>query len=125
MTVLPTGAARGYAANEKLNVALVGVGGRGSWFVDCIPRIGENVVAMCDVNEQRAVESFKKLPDAPKYDDFRRMLDEGKEIEAVVVATPDRTEDDHCDTLDEQLELLVARYDRQIEGLKKQTASAP
>jgi hypothetical protein len=91
LTILPTGTARGYAANEKLNVALIGVGGRGSWFVDCIPRIGENVVAMCDVNEQRAAESFKKLPDVPKYDDFRRMLDERNEIEAVVVATPDNT----------------------------------
>jgi predicted dehydrogenase len=84
--------ARSYTANEKLNVALVGVAGRGSWFVQTIPRIGENVVAMCDVNQRRAAEAFKKLPDAPKYQDFRKMLDElDREIDAVIVATPDNT----------------------------------
>jgi hypothetical protein len=53
-SILPTGAARGYAANERLNIALVGCGGRGTWFVDTVPRIGANLVALCDVNEQRA-----------------------------------------------------------------------
>ena len=84
--------ARGAPANARLNVALVGVGGRGSWFVETIPRIGENVVAMCDANERRAAESFQKLPDVPKYRDFRKMLDDrGKQIDAVIVATPDHT----------------------------------
>ena len=84
--------ARGYAANEKLNIALVGVGGRGSWFVGAIPRIGENVVAMCDVNAQRAAASFGKLPGVPKYHDFRKMLEEkDRQIDAVIVATPDNT----------------------------------
>ena len=92
LTILPAGFARGYSANEKLNVALVGVGGRGSWFVQTIPRIGESVVAMCDPNEQRAAESFQKLPAVPKYRDFRKMLDEkDREIDAVIVATPDNT----------------------------------
>ena len=84
--------ARAYVANEKLNVALIGVGGRGSWFVETIPKIGENVVAMCDVNEQRAAKSFAKLPDVPKFRDFRKLLDEkDREIDAVIVATPDNT----------------------------------
>jgi len=110
--------ARSYQANEKLNVALVGVGGRGEWFVDTIPRM-ENVVALCDVDsrkideafkrwqesaersaasphdwERKASESYKHLTETkPKtYRDFRRMLDEmGKEIDAVIVATPDHT----------------------------------
>ncbi|MCK4292829.1 MAG: Gfo/Idh/MocA family oxidoreductase [Planctomycetes bacterium] len=82
----------GYKANEKLNVALVGVAGRGSWFVGAIPRLGENVVAMCDVNERKAEGAFKAIPKARKFNDFRRMLDEmDKEIDAVVVATPDNT----------------------------------
>ena len=46
-------AARTYAANSKLGVALIGVGGRGRWFVDEIPKL-ETVVAMCDVNESKA-----------------------------------------------------------------------
>jgi hypothetical protein len=81
-----------YQANEKLNVALVGVSGRGSWFVRVVPELRENVVAMCDANERRAAEAFAKFPQAKKYSDFRKMLDEmGKQIDAVTVATPDNT----------------------------------
>lgn len=118
LTILPAGLARGYAANEKLNVALVGAGGRGEWFVDTIPRM-ERVVAICDVNDQkiaaafrhwqefgdrysashrdwerRAGTEFRRLTgDRPAvYRDFRKMLDgRGNEIDAVVVATPDHT----------------------------------
>lgn len=82
--------ARSYWANQKLNIALVGVGGRGTWFVGCIPQIGENVVAMCDANQQRAAESFKKLPGMPKFRDWREMLDRmDRQIEAVIIAVPD------------------------------------
>ncbi len=84
-------AAHTYAANNKLNVALIGVGGRGSWFVDQIPKL-ETVVAMCDVNESKAANAYKAYPDLPKFYDFREMLDKmGKQIDAVVVATPDHT----------------------------------
>jgi hypothetical protein len=84
--------ARSYQANERLNIALIGVGGRGRWFVGTIPKLGTNVVAMCDVNEHKASLSFKELPQAKKYFDFRRMFDEmGDQIDAVVVATPDNT----------------------------------
>ena len=79
-----------YAANEKLNIALVGVGGRGSWFVGAIPNLGQNVVAMCDVNEWKARPSFEKLPKARKFNDFRKMLSEmDRQIDAVIVAVPD------------------------------------
>ena len=57
--------ARGYHANEKLGVALVGVSGRGSWFVETMPRIGENVVALCDVNANRTIAAFRRFPDVP------------------------------------------------------------
>ncbi|MBN1443038.1 MAG: Gfo/Idh/MocA family oxidoreductase, partial [Planctomycetes bacterium] len=84
--------ARAYAANDALDVALVGVSGRGSWFVGCIPSLRENVVAMCDVNERRAAEAFARIPAARKFRDFRRMLDAmAGEIDAVVVATPDHS----------------------------------
>ncbi len=84
--------ARGYPANEKLGVALVGLSGRGGWFVETIPRIGEQVVALCDVNERRAAEAFKLFPQVPKFQDFRQMLDQQDgRIDAVVVATPDHT----------------------------------
>ena len=58
LTILPAGVVRGYAANEKINVALVGVGGRGTWFVDTIPRM-ENVVAVCDVDATKIAEAFE------------------------------------------------------------------
>ncbi|MGB2822853.1 MAG: Gfo/Idh/MocA family oxidoreductase [Phycisphaerae bacterium] len=82
--------ARSYQANQRLSIALVGVGRRGGWFMHIIPRLGQDLVAMCDVNRQRAAEALKKLPKAATYADFRKMLDEtGRRIDAVVVATPD------------------------------------
>lgn len=81
-----------YQANEKLNIALIGVGGRGRWFVSTIPKMGTNVVAMCDVNERKASLSFKELPKAKKFYDFRKMLSKmDKQIDAVIIATPDHT----------------------------------
>ena len=81
-----------YAANEKLNIALIGVGGRGSWFVETIPKLGVSVAAMCDVNERKAQASFEQIPQARKYNDFRKMLEEmDKQIDAVIIATPDHT----------------------------------
>lgn len=81
-----------YEANEKLNVALIGVGGRGSWFVNTIPKLGTNVVAMCDVNDRKAEQSFKEIPLAKKFNDFRQMLNKmDKDLDAVIVATPDHT----------------------------------
>ncbi len=87
---------RAYAANEQLQVAVVGVGGRGSGF--CVEegwssirqQTGGRIAAMCDVNKQKAAESYKRYPDVPKYEDFRVMIAEmGSKLDAVVVATPD------------------------------------
>ncbi|MBN2455081.1 MAG: Gfo/Idh/MocA family oxidoreductase [Sedimentisphaerales bacterium] len=73
--------------SEKLNVAGVGIGGMGR---NDIRRIGdENIVALCDVDEKYAAEVFNKYPKAKKYRDFRRMLEKQKDIDAVIVATPD------------------------------------
>jgi len=84
--------ARSYQANEKLGIALVGVGARGSWHARTIPRLGQNLVAVCDVDRNRAAEASKNTPGASAYQDFRKMLDEmDRQIEAVVVATPDHT----------------------------------
>jgi hypothetical protein len=79
-------------ANSKLNVAGIGVGGQGRGDLDNIAGCGSNVVALCDVDDSRAGDVFKKYPQARKYRDFRQMLDEmNKEIDAVMVATPDHT----------------------------------
>ncbi len=76
--------------NEKLNIACIGVGGRGAANVQGVAR--ENIVAFCDVDSQRAAASVAKHPNAKIYQDFRRLFDEmGKSIDAVTVSTPDHT----------------------------------
>ena len=76
------------APSEKLNIACVGVGGKG--FDDLRNVSSENIVAMCDVDTKRAADAFKLFTKPKKYSDYRRMLDtEEKNIDAIVVATPD------------------------------------
>jgi hypothetical protein len=75
--------------NQKLNIAAVGVGTRGPQILIGVAPT-ENVVALCDVDEQRAARGFKTYPKATTYADYRRMLErEDKNIDAVMVATPD------------------------------------
>jgi len=82
---------RGTRANEKLNVAGIGVGGRGAADVNGVGET-ENIIALCDVDEKHAAQTFEKYPQAKRYKDFRRMLDEMQnKIDAVVVGTPDHT----------------------------------
>jgi len=83
-------AAESRSPNEKLNVAVIGIGGRGAGNLSGVS--GENIVALCDLDEKRAGPSFAKFPNARKYQDFRKMLAElDKQIDAVVVSTPDHT----------------------------------
>jgi predicted dehydrogenase len=78
------------AAGDKLNVAAIGVGGRG--WPDLQGVKGENVVALCDVDLRQTDKAYKEFPEAKRYRDFRNMLDEmDRGIDAVVVATPDHT----------------------------------
>jgi predicted dehydrogenase len=82
--------AGGVSPNEKLNLACIGVGGRGASNIDALK--GENIVALCDVDERRAGSVFAQHPRAQKFRDFRLMLDRmDKHIDAVVVSTPDHT----------------------------------
>ncbi len=76
--------------SDKLNIGCIGIGGQGGGNVDAVR--GENLVALCDVDTRRAARSLKKYPDVKQYRDFRKMLDEmDKQIDAVVVSTPDHT----------------------------------
>jgi predicted dehydrogenase len=75
--------------SEKLNIAGVGVGGQGAG--DLREMGSGNIVALCDVDWTRAAETFKQYPKARQYRDFRVMLEKEKNIDAVVVATPDHT----------------------------------
>jgi len=91
-TIVPRhvlGGPRHVPPSEKLNIAGVGVGGRGAGDLNEVG--SENIVALCDVDDKYAAGTFKRYPNAGKYRDFRRMLDKEKNIDAVIVATPDHT----------------------------------
>jgi predicted dehydrogenase len=77
------------APSDKLNIAAVGIGGMGKNNVGKCDT--ENIVALCDVDFELADPVFKKHPNAKTYKDFRVMLDEQKDIDAVIVATPDHS----------------------------------
>ena len=72
---------------ERLAIAGIGVGGQGG--ADLGNMTSERIVALCDVDWRHAAGTFARFPDARRFKDFRKMLDEVKEIDAVVVATPD------------------------------------
>jgi hypothetical protein len=75
------------SANDKLNIACIGVGGMGASDVGSVS--SENIIALCDVDENHAAATFNKFPNARKYKDFRIMLEkEAKNIDAVTVSTP-------------------------------------
>lgn len=76
--------------NEKLNIAAIGIGGQGGSDLDNVS--SQNIVALCDVDSRYAAKRFNQFPKAKQYRDFRKMLDElNKEIDAVVIGTPDHT----------------------------------
>jgi predicted dehydrogenase len=77
--------------NEKLNVAFIASGGRASANIKAINALGENIVAFCDVDDERAAKTYAAFPKTPRFRDFRKMLETTKGIDAVVVSTPDHT----------------------------------
>lgn len=78
----------GYKApSDKLNIAGIGVGGMGG--ADLKDMEKENIVALCDVDWGNAAGTFKRYPKAALYKDYRIMLEKQKDIDAVVVGTPD------------------------------------
>ncbi|MFC2111652.1 Gfo/Idh/MocA family protein [Bacteroidota bacterium] len=80
------------APSDRLNIAFVGVGGRGFQNLKLTMELGDNCVALCDVDwGKRSREAFDLFPDAARYKDFRKMLDKQLDIDAVVISTPDHT----------------------------------
>jgi len=80
----------GYTApSEKLNIAGVGIGGMGGSNLRRCEK--ENIVALCDVDHNYAAPVFERYPKAKVYTDYREMFDKQKDIDAVVIATPDHT----------------------------------
>ncbi len=93
--LLPGSAVQGaerLAANDKLNVAGIGIGGQGGSDIDAVAGEGQNFVALCDVDDKYAAKKFAQYPKARQFKDYRIMLDQmDKEIDAVVIGTPDHS----------------------------------
>ena len=75
--------------SQKLNVAGIGIGGMGAGDMDSCAQAGENIVALCDPDRNFLGASARKYPGAKLYTDFRKMLETQKDIDAVIIATPD------------------------------------
>ncbi len=89
LTILPSGVLSGAnAPSNKLNVALIGVWGRGRAHRRAIS--GENVVALCDINEKHLGDAKEHFPGAKTYVDWRKCLEQ-KDLDAVVCCTTDHT----------------------------------
>ena len=87
LLILPSGA-RAKNANEKLNLAFFGTWGRAGAHFGVASK--ENVVALCDVNEEHLAEAAKRFPNAKTYTDWRKCLDQ-KDIDAVFICVTDHS----------------------------------
>ena len=76
-----------FGANDRLNIAGIGVGGKGAGDI-AETSAGQNVVAICDVDQRTLDSAAMKYPDAKVYTDWRKLLEQ-KDIDAVTVSTPD------------------------------------
>ena len=75
--------------NEKLDIAVIGCGGRGASNLESVQ--SQNIVAICDVNQHAVDAAARRHPGAKKFSDFRKLYDELKQFDAVVVSTPEHT----------------------------------
>jgi hypothetical protein len=93
-------------ANDKINVACIGVHGKGDSDTDDTAHCGGNLVALCDVDKNHLAAKAKTFPEAKLYNDFRKMLDEmGPSIDAVTVSIPD-----HCHGLASAIAMGMGKH---------------
>jgi predicted dehydrogenase len=86
--ILPAGLARGYAANQKLNIGVIGLSGMGGVDAKTFRDLGENISALCDVDSTVLDRRGAEHPGARKYTDFRKMI-ENEKLDGVSIAVPD------------------------------------
>lgn len=80
------------APSDKLNIGIVGAGGKGySDMLNVWNKGVSNIAAICDVDWNSAANGFKQFPKAKQFKDYRKLLDEMKDIDAITVSTPDHT----------------------------------
>ena len=84
-------AAAAQPRGNPVRLAVIGVGGRGRNNLDAVRDAGAAIVALCDCDLRQAAGTFGEFADARHYTDWRRLLEREKDIEAVLVSTPDHT----------------------------------
>lgn len=82
---------RSQSPNSKLGVALIGVGGRGGSHVAAMLDLKEDIIALCDVNENHLGAALQKAPKARSHADFRDLLGKLEDIDAVIVSSTEHT----------------------------------
>jgi hypothetical protein len=93
-------------ANDKINVACIGVGGKGDSDTDDSAKCGANIIALCDVDENTLTRKAQKYPNAQMHRDFRKMLEKlEKDIDAVTVSTPD-----HCHAIAAGMAMKMGKH---------------
>ncbi len=88
--IMPAGLARGYAANQKLDLGIIGLWGQGQRDAQALLKQGENIAAICDVDSEMLEKRAAEYPKAKKYTDFRKMIANEK-LDGVIIATPDHS----------------------------------
>ncbi|MBM3725847.1 MAG: Gfo/Idh/MocA family oxidoreductase [Acidobacteria bacterium] len=89
LTSLAVPALVAQAPSDEIRVAVIGTGGRGTLLLRTLARIpGARVIALCDIDAENLARASALFPEAARFADFRRMLDERKDIDAVLIATP-------------------------------------
>ncbi|MCR4413460.1 MAG: Gfo/Idh/MocA family oxidoreductase [Thermoguttaceae bacterium] len=85
-TIASNTPAESRSPNEKLNIGIIGAGGRGAANASGVAT--ENIVALCDTNDQNLGKAAERFPKASRYQDWRKLLEQ-KNVDAVVISTPD------------------------------------
>jgi predicted dehydrogenase len=88
-SIVPNHVFGSMAPSNKLNIAAIGIGGMGAHNIKMCE--GENIVALCDVDKEHSKKIALRYPKAKFFTDYREMLEKQKEIDAVIIATPDHT----------------------------------
>jgi hypothetical protein len=108
LLVLPFSRARGQSPNNKLNIAIIGVGGRGGSNLSGVS--GENIVALCDVNANNLAAAAKKFPNAKTYVDWRQCLDHQEWLNGCKTGSPTLCNFDYSGALIEHNLLALVAY---------------
>jgi predicted dehydrogenase len=91
LTIVASRSSMTYAANDTVNIGIVGAGGQGGVNRKWLKGDGANIVALCDVDSKAVEKALPDHPGAKTYSDFRKMLETQKEIDGIMVSTAD-----HC-----------------------------